>query len=233
MNYSKDSFINGKFLLINKPIGWTSFQVVNKIRWLIKSSFKIKKIKVGHAGTLDPLAEGLLIVCTGKLTKKIIEFQNAEKEYVGTFYIGATTPSFDLETPISSKCSIKNINRKKLNLASKKFLGTLQQTPPVFSAIKVNGKKLYDYARKGEPVELKKREINISEFKITNVNLPFVDFKIKCSKGTYIRSIANDFGEELKVGAYLHKLIRTSIGDFILDNAMTTEDFEKIIQKQL
>ena len=233
MDYNRDSFINGKFLLINKPIGWTSFQVVNKIRWLIRSSFDIKKIKVGHAGTLDPLAEGLLIICTGKLTKKITEFQNTEKEYVGTFYIGATTPSFDLETPINSKCPIKNINLNKLNLASKKFLGTLQQTPPIFSAIKLKGKKLYDYARKGEIVELKKREINVSEFKITKVSLPLVDFKIKCSKGTYIRSIANDFGEELKVGAYLHKLIRTSVGDFKLENAMTIEGFEEIIRKQL
>jgi len=232
MDFNRDSFINGELLLINKPIGWTSFQVVNKIRWLIKSSFDIKKIKVGHAGTLDPLAEGLLILCTGKLTKKIAEFQSAKKGYSGTFFIGATTPSFDLETPIESKCSIKNIDIEKLNLTSKKFLGKSQQTPPIYSAIKVNGKKLYDYARKGESVELKQREIYISKFKLANINLPLVDFEIECSKGTYIRSIANDFGKELKVGSYLHKLIRTSIGDFKLENAIKIEDFEKIIQKK-
>jgi tRNA pseudouridine55 synthase len=232
MDFNRDSFINGELLLINKPIGWTSFQVVNKIRWLIKSSFDIKKIKVGHAGTLDPLAEGLLILCTGKLTKKIAEFQSAKKGYSGTFFIGATTPSFDLETPIESKCSIKNIDIEKLNLTSIKFLGKSQQTPPIYSAIKVNGKKLYDYARKGESVELKQRDIYISKFKLTNINLPLVDFEIECSKGTYIRSIANDFGEKLKVGSYLHKLIRTSIGDFKLENAIKIEDFEKIIQKK-
>lgn len=230
MDFNRDSFINGKLLLINKPVGWTSFQVVNKIRWLIKSSFDIKKIKVGHAGTLDPLAEGLLIVCTGKLTKKIAEFQNTKKEYSGTFYIGATTPSFDLETPINSKCSIKSINAEKLNLTSKEFLGAIKQTPPIFSAIKVKGKKLYEYARKGEAIQLKKREVYIYKFKITNINLPLVNFEIICSKGTYIRSIANDFGKELKTGAYLHKLIRTSIGDFKLDDALTIENFEKKIK---
>ena len=215
MNFNRESFIEGKLLLINKPIGWTSFQVVNKIRWLIKSSFKINKIKVGHAGTL---------------TKKIEEFQNNKKGYSGTFFIGATTPSFDLETQIDSKSSIKNINSKNLNLVSKKFLGITQQTPPIYSAIKVNGKKLYDYARKGASVEIKKREINIFKFKLTSLNLPFVDFEIECSKGTYIRSIANDFGKELKVGAYLHKLIRTSIGDFKLEDAFEIEDLETILQ---
>jgi len=230
MNFNRESFIEGKLLLINKTIGWISFQEVNKIRWLIKSSFKINKIKVGHAGTLDPLAKGLLIICTGKLTKKIEEFQNTKKGYSGTFFIGATTPSFDLETQIDSKSSIKNINSKNLNLVSKKFLGITQQTPPIYSAIKVNGKKLYDYARKGASVEIKKREINIFKFKLTSLNLPLVDFEIECSKGTYIRSIANDFGKELKVGAYLHKLIRTSIGDFKLEDAFEIEDLETILQ---
>ena len=156
--------------------------------------------------------------------------QNTKKEYSGTFYIGATTPSFDLETPINSKCSIKSINAKKLNLTSKEFLGAIKQTPPVFSAIKVKGKKLYEYARKGEAIQLKKREVYIYKFKITNINLPLVNFEIICSKGTYIRSIANDFGKELKTGAYLHKLIRTSIGDFKLDDALTIENFEKKIK---
>ena len=231
MDFSKDSFINGEILLINKPAGWTSFQVVKKVRWLIKSLFKIKKIKVGHAGTLDPLAEGLLIICTGGLTKKIIEFQNKEKEYFGTFYLGATTASFDLETPVKSRCSIKKINFEKLNTATKKFTGTIHQTPPIYSAIKVKGKRLYEFARKGQIVDLKKRKVTVSEFNITSVNLPHVDFKIKCSKGTYIRSIANDFGQELEVGAYLHKLTRSSIGKFKLENAITINDFEKIIKK--
>ena len=231
MEFNEESFIDGNLLLINKPLKWTSFQVVNKIRWLIKKQYGIKKIKVGHAGTLDPLAEGLLIVCTGKMTKRITEFQNLNKTYTGKFYLGASTPSFDLETEISEKKSIDHLNDDIIQQAATEFKGKILQTPPIYSAIKHKGKKLYDYARKGERVELKKREINISEFKITKVHLPLVDFKIKCSKGTYIRSIANDFGEELKVGAYLHKLIRTSVGDFILDDAMTIEDFEKIISK--
>ena len=232
MGFNRDSFIEGKLLLINKPIGWTSFQVVNKIRWLIKTTFDIKKIKVGHAGTLDPLAQGLLIICTGKLTKKIDEFQSANKGYSGTFFIGATTPSFDLETQIESKTSIKNISLEKLNLVSKKFLGISQQIPPIFSAIKVDGKKLYDYARKGEAVKIKKREINIFKFNLRKVNLPLLDFEIECSKGTYIRSIANDFGKELKVGAYLQKLIRTSVGKFKLKDALEIKDFEMKIKKK-
>lgn len=231
MDFNRESFLEGKLLLINKPIGWTSFQVVNKIRWLIKSTFDIKKIKVGHAGTLDPLAQGLLIICTGKLTKKIEEFQSAKKGYSGTFFIGATTPSFDLETKIDSKSSIKNIDEKKLHETSKKFIGKSKQIPPIYSAIKVKGKKLYDYARNGESVELKKREITIFKFIIKSINLPLVNFEIECSKGTYIRSIANDYGKELKVGAYLHKLIRTSIGDFLLKDALEIKDFEMKIKK--
>ena len=230
MNFSKESFINGELILINKPVGWTSFQVVNKIRWLIKSSYDLKKIKVGHAGTLDPLAQGLLIICTGKLTKKITEFQNEKKGYCGTFFLGTTSPSFDLETEIDSKSSIENIDSNLLEATAKKFLGCINQTPPIYSALKFNGKKLYDYARKGEQVKLKKREINIFKFELNSVKLPLIDFEIECSKGTYIRSIANDFGKELKVGAYLHKLIRTSIGDFKLSNALSIDDFQKKIK---
>ena len=229
MDFSLESFINGKLLLINKPINWTSFQVVNKIRWLIKSNYAIKKIRVGHAGTLDPLAQGLLIVCTGKLTKKIVEYQDKKKSYSGTFFIGATTPSFDLETEIDSTYSIKNIDEKNLIQTSKKFLGKSKQSPPIFSAIKLKGKKLYDYARKGENVKLEKREINIYKFELTNIDLPLVDFEIECSKGTYIRSIANDFGKELKSGAYLQNLVRTSIGNYKLKNALSINDFEKMI----
>ena len=229
MDFSRESFINGKLLLINKPINWTSFQVVNKIRWLIKSNYEIKKIKVGHAGTLDPLAQGLLIVCTGKLTKKIAEYQDKKKSYSGTFFIGATTPSFELETEIDSTYSIKNIDEKNLIQTSKKFLGKSKQSPPIFSAIKLKGKKLYDYARKGENVKLEKRDINIYKFELTNIDLPLVDFEIECSKGTYIRSIANDYGKELKSGAYLQNLVRTSIGNYNLKNALSINDFEKMI----
>jgi tRNA pseudouridine55 synthase len=225
MDFNRESFLEGKLLLINKPIGWTSFQVVNKIRWLIKSTFDIKKIKVGHAGTLDPLAQGLLIICTGKLTKKIEEFQSAKKGYAGTFFIGATTPSFDLETKIDSKSSIKNIDEKKLHETSKKFLGKSKQIPPIYSAIKVKGKKLYDYARNGESVELKKREITIFKFIIKSINLPLVNFEIECSKGTYIRSIAFDYGKALNSGGHLSALRRTKIGNFSVDNALSVEGF--------
>ena len=231
MDYSKDSFLEGELLLINKPIGWTSFQIVNKIRWLIKSQYDLKKIKVGHAGTLDPLAEGLLIVCTGKWTKKIDEFQGQDKLYSGIFYLGATTPSFDLETEINSRQSIEHIDENILLESTNKFIGDQFQIPPIYSAIKQNGKKLYEYARKGETIELKKRKINISEFKITKIELPKVYFKVKCGKGTYIRSLANDYGLELKSGAYLYKLKREGIGDFNIKDAISIDEFAKIINK--
>ena len=231
MDYSKDSFLEGELLLINKPIGWTSFQIVNKVRWLIKSQYDLKKIKVGHAGTLDPLAEGLLIVCTGKWTKKIDEFQGQDKLYSGIFYLGATTPSFDLETEINSRQSIEHIDENILLESTNKFIGDQFQIPPIYSAIKQNGKKLYEYARKGETIELKKRKINISEFKITKIELPKVYFKVKCGKGTYIRSLANDYGLELKSGAYLYKLKREGIGDFKIKDAISIDEFAKIINK--
>ena len=233
MNYNKNSCIEGKMLLINKPIGWTSFQIVNKVRWLIKSQYDLKKIKVGHAGTLDPLAEGLLILCTGKWTKKIDEFQSQDKVYSGVFRLGATTPSFDLETEINSRQSIEHIDKNILLKSTNKFIGDQFQIPPIYSAIKQNGKKLYEYARKGETIELKKRKINISEFKITKIELPKVHFKVKCGKGTYIRSLANDYGLELKSGAYLYKLKRERIGNFNLKDAISIEEFEKIINKKL
>lgn len=233
MNYNKNSFIEGKMLLINKPIGWTSFQIVNKVRWLIKSQYDLKKIKVGHAGTLDPLAEGLLILCTGKWTKKIDEFQGQDKVYSGIFHLGATTPSFDLETEINSRQSIEHIDKNILLKSTNKFIGDQFQIPPIYSAIKQNGKKLYEYARKGETIELKKRKINISEFKITKIELPKVHFKVKCGKGTYIRSLANDYGLELKSGAYLYKLKRERIGGFNIKDALSIVEFEKIINKKL
>ncbi len=230
MNLNQKDFIDGKLLLIKKPINWTSFQIVNKIRWLIKMKFNLKKIKVGHAGTLDPLATGLLIICTGKLTKKIIDFQNLNKSYKGTFVIGATTPSFDLETKVSSNVSIDKIKNDYLFKTSKKFLGRINQEPPLFSAIKINGKKLYDYARKNENIKIPKREIIISKFELTKINLPEIDFEIDCSKGTYIRSVANDFGKEIKVGAYLKSLCRTSIGNYNIKNAISIKTFEKFMK---
>ena len=233
MDYNKNSFIEGKMLLINKPIGWTSFQIVNKVRWLIKSQYDLKKIKVGHAGTLDPLAEGLLILCTGKWTKKIDEFQGQDKVYSGIFHLGATTPSFDLETEINSRQSIEHIDKNILLESTNKFIGDQFQVPPIYSAIKQNGKKLYEYARNGETIELKKRKINISEFKITKIELPKVHFKVKCGKGTYIRSLANDYGLELKSGAYLYKLKRERIGGFNIKDALSIVEFEKIINKKL
>ena len=227
MEFNKESLIEGEILLINKPLKWTSFQVVNKIRWLIKSKFNIKKIKVGHAGTLDPLADGLLIICTGKMTKKIDQFQNLDKIYTGKFFLGATTPSYDLETEVNSVKPINNISEKLISKALESFNGKITQTPPIFSAIKYKGKKLYEYARKGETVKIKEREVLIYEFIITKYQLPELSFLIKCSKGTYIRSLANDFGEKLECGAYLSKLTRTAIGNHLLENSISIEDFEK------
>jgi tRNA pseudouridine55 synthase len=227
MEFNKESLIEGEILLINKPLKWTSFQVVNKIRWLIKSKFNIKKIKVGHAGTLDPLADGLLIICTGKMTKKIDQFQNLDKIYTGKFFLGATTPSYDLETEVNSVKPINNISEKLISKALESFNGKITQTPPIFSAIKYKGKKLYEYARKGETVKIKEREVLIYEFIITKHQLPELSFLVKCSKGTYIRSLANDFGEKLECGAYLSKLTRTAIGNHLLENSISIEDFEK------
>ena len=229
MEFNKESLIEGEILLINKPLKWTSFQVVNKIRWLIKSKFNIKKIKVGHAGTLDPLADGLLIICTGKMTKKIDQFQNLDKIYTGKFFLGATTPSYDLETEVNSVKPINNISEKLISKALKSFNGKITQTPPIFSAIKHKGKKLYEYARKGETVKIKEREVLIYEFIITKYQLPELSFLVKCSKGTYIRSLANDFGEKLECGAYLSKLTRTAIGNHLLEDSISIEDFEKTL----
>lgn len=204
-------------LLVNKPLEWTSFDVVNKLR----NKLKIKKI--GHAGTLDPLATGLLIICTGKMTKQIDAYQAQEKEYTGKFIIGQTTPSHDLETEVSEPVDISGINEQQILEASQKFVGVLQQIPPLHSAIKVNGKRAYAFARKGKEVELKPRDVTVSVFEITNINLPAVEFRIVCSKGTYIRSLARDFGEALGVGAYLAELCRTRIGSFSLSNAVSID----------
>tara|TARA_B100001564_G_C20428175_1_gene573313 strand:+ start:22 stop:732 length:711 start_codon:yes stop_codon:yes gene_type:complete len=233
MVYSKQKFLEGSIILVKKPLKWTSFQVVNKIRWLIKNHFNIKKIKVGHAGTLDPLAEGLLIICTGQLTKRITEFQNLNKSYTGVFHIGATRPSFDLETDIDSSSCIKHLKVEDILKSKDQFIGNIQQTPPIFSAVKIKGKKLYQYARAGEKINPKKRNISIFKFNILKIDLPKVFFEIECSKGTYIRSIANDFGKQLKVGAYLENLTRTNVGSYCLEKAISIDDFEKKLEASL
>ncbi|MBB6681690.1 tRNA pseudouridine(55) synthase TruB [Aequorivita sp. 609] len=221
-----EDYKEGQVILIDKPLEWTSFQAVNKVRWLIKKSFGFKKIKVGHAGTLDPLATGLLIICSGKFTKKIDTFQAQEKEYTGTFTLGATTPSYDLETEIDQNFDISEITSEQIHEATKQFIGEIQQQPPVFSALKKDGKRLYEFARNGEEVEIPFRKITISEFEITRIDLPNVDFRVVCSKGTYIRSLANDFGKALNNGAHLSALRRTKIGDFSVANAISISDFE-------
>lgn len=213
----------GKVLLINKPLYWTSFDAVRKIRNLIK----IKK--VGHAGTLDPLATGLLIICTGKFTKKINEYMAQEKEYTGTFTLGATTPTYDLESKPENFKPIENITDEQMKNALKNFLGEIMQIPPAHSAIKLEGKRVYELARKGKEIKLEPRKIFIKEFDIPKIELPVVHFKVVCSTGTYIRSLANDFGEALGCGAHLSSLCRTRIGEFKLEDALTIDEFEKQI----
>ncbi len=222
-----EDYLSGQVLLIDKPLNWTSFQVVNKLRWEIRQAFKIKKIKVGHAGTLDPLATGLLVICTGKMTKQIDTFQGQIKEYTGTIVLGGTTPSFDLETEINETFPTNHITEDLIHKTTEVFTGDIQQFPPIFSALKKDGKRLYEYARAGESVEIKPRSVHISEFKITNINGIHIDFRVVCSKGTYIRSLANDFGKALHSGAHLSALRRTKIGDFNVANATTIDTFIK------
>jgi tRNA pseudouridine55 synthase len=219
-------------ILIDKPLNWTSFQVVNKVRWLIKQQYKLKKIKVGHAGTLDPLATGLLILCAGKFTKKIDTYQAQEKEYTGTITLGATTPSYDLETEIDATFDFSDISSEAIHKAALSFIGEIQQQPPVFSALKQDGKRLYEFARAGEAVDIPKRTVSISEFEIINIDLPKVDFRIVCSKGTYIRSLAYDFGKALHNGGHLTTLRRTKIGEYSVENAISVEAFERILNSE-
>jgi len=218
------NFEEGEVLLINKPLTWTSFDVVNRLRNSLKKHLNVKKLKVGHAGTLDPLADGLLIVCTGKFTKRIDEFMGQEKEYTGTFRLGATTPSFDLEQEVDQTYETSHITEAMILAAAQKYTGDILQIPPMFSAIKVEGKRAYRYARKDEELVLAARPVNIREFEITRIDMPEVDFRISCSKGTYIRSLARDFGLELNSGAHLVLLRRTRIGDFRLEAAHNLED---------
>ncbi|HKG04931.1 MAG TPA: tRNA pseudouridine(55) synthase TruB [Pedobacter sp.] len=214
------NFAEGELLLINKPYKWTSFDVVGKIR----NSLKPLKLKVGHAGTLDPLATGLLILCTGKLTKQIDTFQAEDKEYTGTMTLGATTPSFDLETAVDQEFSLEGITEAAIYAATEPFKGDIQQYPPAHSAVKVNGERLYVKARRGEETELRLRSVTVYDFEITRIALPEVDFRIVCSKGTYIRSLVSDFGRQLNNGAYLSKLTRTRSGDFLLQDAFEVAD---------
>jgi tRNA pseudouridine55 synthase len=216
-------FEEGKVLLINKPLRWTSFDVIRKIRNIIH----IKK--VGHAGTLDPLATGLLIICTGKFTKKINEYMAREKEYTGTFTLGATTPTYDLEREPENFKPTANISEEDIKKSTSKFMGEIMQVPPAHSAIKIAGKRVYELARQGKEVKIEPRKITIKEFEITKIEMPVVYFRVVCSTGTYIRSLANDFGEALDCGAYLSNLCRTRIGEFKLSEAMSIEEFEKSI----
>lgn len=227
---SKEDFLNGQLLLVDKPSGWSSFQAVNKIKWAVRKKFDLKKIKVGHAGTLDPLATGLLLICTGKFTKKIETLQAQEKEYVGTITLGATTPSYDLETEIDKVFPIDHITKEAIYLTVDKFTGEIEQRPPVFSALKKDGKRLYEYARSGKEIKINKRKVVISEFEISAMDLPVLEFRVVCSKGTYIRSLAQDFGKALNSGGYLSSLRRTKIGDYNVNKAIDPVVFtEKLL----
>lgn len=219
-------FAAGELLLVNKPYRWTSFDVVGKIR----NAFKPLKRKVGHAGTLDPLATGLLIICTGKMTKQIDTFQAEEKEYTGTMILGATTPSYDMETEPDERFDISQITEEQVKNACKQFLGDIQQYPPAHSAVKIDGERLYEKARRGEAVELRPRFITISEFEITRIELPEIDFRVVCSKGTYIRSLVNDFGKAINNGAYLSRLRRTRSGNYKVTDAWEVLELVKFIR---
>jgi tRNA pseudouridine55 synthase len=223
-----EDFLEGQILLIDKPLTWSSFQAVNKLKYTLIRKYNLpKKFKIGHAGTLDPLATGLLIICTGKFTKKITEIQAQAKEYTGTITVGATTPSYDLETEINATFPTEHISETLILETTKQFIGEIDQKPPVFSAIKKDGKRLYEHARAGEEVEITTRKTTIYEFEITRIALPEIDFRVKCSKGTYIRSLAFDFGLALNSGGYLTALRRTKIGDYAVENGISPEVFEK------
>lgn len=225
-------FKEGEILYIDKPLKWTSFAVVNKLRYHISRKLGVKKIKVGHAGTLDPLATGVMIICTGKATKRIEEFQYHTKEYIATLQLGATTPSFDLEKEIDATYPTEHITREMVEEVLKKFIGTIEQVPPVFSACKVDGKRAYDLARKGDEVELKAKTLVIDDIELLECNLPEIKIRVVCSKGTYIRALARDIGQALDSGAHLTGLIRTRVGDVKLEDCMKSEDFEQWLDKQ-
>jgi len=226
-------FVKGEVLLIDKELGWTSFDAVKSIRGSLQKAHNVRRFKVGHAGTLDPLATGLLLICTGKATKTIDSLQAQEKVYTGSIHIGATTPSFDKETEVDNTFTTDHITEELLLSTAKTFEGEIDQTPPVYSALKIDGKRAYEYARKQEEVKMKSRKITIFHFKITKIELPEVFFEVKCSKGTYIRSLARDYGEALKSGAYLSSLRRTFIGDYSVDDAIKVNQIKEIIHSQV
>ena len=224
-------FEEGQLLLFNKPIYWTSFDLVNKIRIMIRSTFVIKKIKVGHAGTLDPLATGLMIICTGKATKRIEEFRDLDKEYIATFHFGETTPSYDLETEVNGRFSTSHLTHELVEEKMKGFLGEQQQMPPMHSAKFINGRRAYEFARKGIEKELKPVDINFREIELISFLNPDAKIRVICSKGTYIRSLARDLGDALKCGCYLSGLERISIGEHKLSDALTLEKFEQYLKQ--
>jgi len=223
--FDKNAYLEGEVILIDKPYGWSSFQALNAVRWTLRRAFSLKKLKVGHAGTLDPLATGLLILCTGKSTRTINELQGMPKEYTGTFHLGATTPSYDLETEPGPQGPVDHLTHEMLEAAAGALTGEIVQQPPVFSAIKKDGKRLYEYARSGREIDVPLRTVTIETFEITRVAIPEVDFRIRCSKGTYIRSLAHDFGQILGTGAYLSALRRTKTGTYTVNKALTPDAF--------
>jgi tRNA pseudouridine55 synthase len=227
MNLSLKSILEGQLLLVDKPLEWTSFQVVNKLRWALRTKYKLKKLKVGHTGTLDPLATGLLLICTGKMTKKISEIQALEKAYDGIITLGTTTPSYDLETAIDQNFYINHITKQQLDTARKKFVGEIDQYPPIYSAIKKEGKRLYEYARKGEKIKIESRKVTLYAFNFTKIDIPQVHFHVRCSKGTYIRSLAHDFGKALESGAHLSQLRRTAIGAYSVEDSLTPDQISE------
>ena len=230
MNFN---FEQGEIFLINKPFRWTSFDVVNNLRGFLRSGLGIKKMKIGHTGTLDPLATGLLILCTGKFTRQIEQFKNLDKEYTGTITLGATTPSFDLETEIDFSFPCDHITEEAIRSVSGSMTGTHQQLPPIYSAVKIDGKRAYDYARKNQEVIMQPKRITISAFEVQEINLPQVHFRVSCSKGTYIRALARDLGVALNTGAHLSALCRTRIGPYHLRDAYNIEDLKSEIRKQI
>lgn len=226
-SYTREDYLDGQILRIDKPLDWTSFQAVNAVKWALRRGLDIQKIKVGHAGTLDPLATGLLLICTGKATHRIPELQLGEKTYTGTIHMGATRPSFDRETPIDATFAYDHLTEQDFLQASASLTGVIMQRPPVYSAIRKGGQRMYDLARKGQDVEMQPRPVEIFEFSITGISGPRIQFLVRCSKGTYIRSLAHDFGQLLGSGAYLEELRRIRIGDFSVDNAETPDEFKE------
>ena len=222
-----EDYLNGAILIVDKPYSWSSFQALNAVKWTIRKAFDLKKIKVGHAGTLDPLATGLLILCTGKSTSQIQNVQGMSKSYTGTIHLGATTASYDLESVPSPQIDVSHLTDQQIEKAIEKLTGEIRQRPPVFSALKKDGKRLYEYARTGQEIEVPERTVTVNQFKITRLALPEIEFSIDCSKGTYIRSLAHDLGQILGVGGYLSSLRRTKIGDFSVDNGITPDAFKE------